>query len=99
MPRRRSGPTPGTLHLDRRVSQITAEAADSNDDELLDTVAMAQWFGYSVQWFEIKRSKGGGPPFERIGRKIRYRRGKARRWLDARTYNSTSEYPRVRLAR
>jgi hypothetical protein len=40
------------------------------------------------------------PPFERIGPKtLRYRRDKARKWLDQRSHLRTSEYKRAKVAR
>jgi predicted DNA-binding transcriptional regulator AlpA len=78
-------------HLDRRAADIASVAGD--DDELLTTNQMATWLGVSTQWVEIGRHKGYGPPFERLGPKlIRYRRGKTRAWLDARTHSRTAEY-------
>jgi hypothetical protein len=78
-------------HIDKRAADIAAVPGD--DDELLSTSQMAVWLGVSTQWLEIGRHKGYGPPFERLGPKlIRYRRGKTRKWLDARTHSRTSEY-------
>jgi hypothetical protein len=87
---RRTG-VPKKHHIDKRAAHIASGAGD--DDDLLSTIEMAAWFGVSTQWLEIGRHKGYGPPFERLGPKIiRYRRGKARAYLDSRTYSRTSEY-------
>jgi hypothetical protein len=94
MPRRRFGPRPGTLHLDRRIDHIAA-ATDRNADDLLDTVDMAKWFRVSTQWLEARRSKGNkldGPPFERIGpRFVRYRVRSALAWLERREVRSVAD--------
>jgi hypothetical protein len=88
-------PKSRTHHLDRRLKQIVALDTDNDDDNLLTTEQVAEWFGVSTQWLEIGRSKGWGPPFERIApHLIRYRRGKVRSWLDGRSHSSTSEYMR-----
>ncbi len=86
-------PSPTKFHLDKRADLIVANSADSSDDELLTTIEMAQWLRCSVQWLEIGRTKGYGPPFERIGpRKVLYSRGKGRKWLNERSHRSTQEY-------
>jgi predicted DNA-binding transcriptional regulator AlpA len=87
----RRGPRPGTLHIDARAADLAAEPG--SDDEQLTTKQLADWFGVSEQWVEIARTKGTGPPFERLGpRMIRYQRGSTRRWLGQRTHHRTSEY-------
>jgi hypothetical protein len=83
---------PKTHHLDRRAANIAA-ANFGRDDELMTTEQIAEWFGVSIQWLEIGRLRGYGPPYERIApRVIRYRRSKVKQWLDGRTHSSTSEY-------
>jgi hypothetical protein len=83
---------PKRFHLDKRAAEI-ATSNDGSDDELLTTEQISKWFGVSIQWIEIGRLRGYGPPFERLtARCIRYHRGKVRRWLDSRTHLSTAEY-------
>jgi predicted DNA-binding transcriptional regulator AlpA len=85
-------PDPKSYHLDKRAQSIIA-ATSGDDDDMLDTGQCAAWLGLSEQWLEIRRSRGGGPPFERISpRCVRYRRGKVKSWLDKRSHLSTSEY-------
>jgi hypothetical protein len=82
-------------HLDKRAAVLAA--VPGSDDELLNTMQTAVWLGVSIQWLEIGRSKNYayGPPFERLGpHTIRYRRDAVRKWLDSRTFNCTSEYPK-----
>lgn len=79
------------FHLDRRAARIAAEPGDP--DELLSTIETAEWLSVSVQWLEISRHRGDGPPFLRIGtRCIRYRRDQVRAWLDSRAHACTAEY-------
>lgn len=81
------------FHLDKRGQAIAAEPGD--DDELLTTVQCANWLKVSVQWLDIGRSEGYGPPFQKLGPNIvRYHRGATRQWLRERTFHSTSEYAR-----
>jgi hypothetical protein len=91
-PRQARGP-PRKFHLDKRAAAIAAEPGD--DDELLTTSQMATWLGVSVQWLDIGRHAGYGPPFLKLGpHLVRYHRGSGRKWLLARTHHSTSEYAR-----
>jgi hypothetical protein len=91
-PRQARGP-PRKFHLDKRAAAIAAEPGD--DDKLLTTVQCANWLSVSVQWLDIGRSEGYGPPFQKLGpHMVRYHRGAVREWLLARTYYSTSEYGR-----
>ena len=84
----------GGLHLDKRAAQIEAAAVGRDDDELISTKELCAWLGVSVQWAEIARGKGTGPPFCRISpTRIRYRVGCVRAWLRSRTFQSTEDYP------
>jgi predicted DNA-binding transcriptional regulator AlpA len=86
-------------HLDRRAMAIAEGAEAQSPNELLSTPALADWFGVSVQWVEIGRHKGYGPPFVRLGsRRIRYRRDAVLAWLKERTHASTAEYAEHRPA-
>ena len=81
---------PESFHIDKRAASIVAASTGTDDDELLSTPQMAIWFGVSEQWLAIRRGRGGGPPYEQLGpRCIRYRRGKAKQWLDTRTRTRT----------
>ena len=80
-------------HLDRRAAEIADKGRQRDPDDLLTTKEEAGWLGTSTQWLEIGRTKGYGPPFDRIGpRCIRYRVRKTLKWLDERTHTCTSEY-------
>jgi len=85
-------------HLDRRAEQLLAYEPPGighnnppPDDELLSTKQVAAWFGVSVQWLEIGRSRGYGPEYVRLGpRSIRYTRGACRKFLRERTAATTT---------
>lgn len=95
MAKERQEHAPSSHHLDRRVAPLIA-AGEGAGDDLLSTREVAEWFGVSVQWLEIGRSKNYGPPFLRLGpQRIRYQRTAVLRWLEGRRFNSTSEYPRA----
>jgi hypothetical protein len=88
----RSSRSPKKFHLDKRIGALLAVDAAEDDDDLLTTNEMANWLQVSPQWLAIGRHRGYGPPFKRYGALIRYQRGDARRWLKARTFQSTAEY-------
>lgn len=87
----RVGLSPQRHHLDRRACKLAALPGD--DDDLLSTKETAGWLDTSEQWLEIGRSKGYGPPYVRLSpRRIRYRRGTVKVWLQERSHRMTSEY-------
>jgi hypothetical protein len=85
--------SPKRFHLDKRVPSILAVDAAEDDDDLLTTRETANWLQVSQQWLSIGRHRGYGPPFTQCSTGVlRYRRGDVRRWLKARTFQSTKEY-------
>jgi hypothetical protein len=91
-PRQARAP-PRRFHLDKRAAAIADQLGD--DDDLLTTAQTAAWLQVSVQWLDIGRHEGYGPPFQKLGpHMVRYHRGRVRKWLLARTHRSTSEYAR-----
>jgi hypothetical protein len=55
----------------------------SPNDELLTDAELAEWFGVNPDAPRWWRSRHSGPPFVRINRNVRYRRGDVLAWLDA----------------
>ena len=60
-------------------------------DELLNQFRVSVILGTTVKFLEHRRLRGGGPPFYKIGRLVRYKRGEVVAWVDARRRTSTSE--------
>ncbi len=59
---------------------------------LVSTKQAAQYLGTSERFLEIRRMKGGGPPFIRVSAKtIRYRRSDLDSWVESRVRQSTSD--------
>jgi hypothetical protein len=84
---------PKRHHIDRRVDQVIADSTGS-DDDLLTTAELAEWFGVSVEWLEIGRTKKYGPKFVKLSpRMVRYMRGDSKVWLNERRFSNTGEYP------
>lgn len=77
---------PKRHHFDRFAAELAEHIAKGDPDELLKTPQVARLIHMSVQWLEIGRSVGYGPPFVRLNRRvIRYRRGDAAAWMRSRS--------------
>jgi hypothetical protein len=63
-----------------------------DDDDLLDTIALAAKRNVPPSRIEKERLTGDGPPFIKDGHLVRYRLGDYRAWLAAKQrFHSTSE--------
>jgi hypothetical protein len=68
--------------------------------EFIDTDELARRTGVKAQTWRVRRLKGDGPPFYRIGKHIRYRWGdEVLAWLETRKRRSTSPTAAEREAR
>lgn len=70
------------------TSTTTVQVIDP--DSLLDQSRVAEILGTTTKFLEARRVRGGGPPFIRVGRLVRYRRSDVIAWLDSRCCTSTS---------
>ena len=61
------------------------------DDVLHDESAIAKRLRCEVKTLQAWRTRGGGPPFVKIGRLVRYKAEDVDAWVEARRYASTSE--------
>lgn len=60
-------------------------------DALLFGAEMAYLLGLSVRTLESLRLRGGGPPYVKLGRAVRYNRRTGCEWAERQTRRSTSE--------
>ena len=67
-------------------------------DRLISEKEAAKITGLSVAWFQRKRWAGGGPPFVKIGRAVRYRETDLNAYIDARAGNLSTSDVAVRAA-
>ena len=73
-------------NLDRFADDLIGNLADRNPEELLDSRTLARLIHVSVQWLELGRSVGYGPPFVRLNKRvIRYRVRDVLKWLRERS--------------
>jgi len=64
----------------------------TNDpDALLTETQTSDFLQISVRTLQAKRVLGGGPPFVKLGRAVRYRRSDLVEWTRTRTLRSTSD--------
>ena len=67
--------------------------------ELLNEQAVAKQLNCEVKTLQAWRCRGGGPPFIRVGRLVRYRPQSVEAWIESRSVNSTSEIARAATQR
>ena len=53
------------------------------EHQLLTTKQLAVYLQSTPNALEARRSRGEGPPYVRLGRKVLYRKVEVDRWLDA----------------
>ena len=51
----------------------------------------AEFVGFTVAFLQNLRSRGGGPPYSKIGRQVRYRRRDIAAWADEKVRTSTAD--------
>ncbi len=61
------------------------------DTGALSTIAAAEYLSLSPATLETLRTRGGGPPFVKLGRRVVYRREDLEAWLRERMRRSTSD--------
>lgn len=60
-------------------------------EPLQNESAISKLLGCEVKTLQAWRSRGGGPPFIRVGRLVRYRPQDVLAWTNSRRVSSTSE--------
>ncbi|MBI4001062.1 MAG: helix-turn-helix domain-containing protein [Nitrospira defluvii] len=62
-----------------------------DDDQLLDDSWLAKYLKFERKTAQAWRTRGGGPPFIKVGRLIRYRKADVDAWIESRRVSSTSD--------
>ncbi len=60
-------------------------------ERLLTQSEVAERLGTSERFLEVRRVTGGGPPFVKVGRIVRYRPAAVDAWIEQRERTSTSD--------
>jgi excisionase family DNA binding protein len=58
--------------------------------EVMTTPEAALYLRCSTQLLEIMRCRGGGPPYTKVGRLVRYRKSALEKWLAEREQINTA---------
>lgn len=76
----------------RRIKDLAVRQARAALPEAgwLDTHAAAAYLSLTRKQLEHWRSSGGGPPYAKIGRHVRYRRAELDAWMSARGRTNTA---------
>ena len=93
-PAREERPRPSRRPRRKRRSQAPAnpsKPAATTSDGALPTPEAAQYVGLRPATLETMRTRGGGPAFVKLGRRVVYRREDLDAWLRARVRKSTSD--------
>ena len=72
-----------TRHVDSRHDRAV-------DDALLSEKQAAPILGLSVAWLQRKRWEGGGPPYIKYGRAVRYKKSELLAFIEAHSRRHTS---------
>lgn len=84
--RRRSAPSPASRRKSTPVTTVSLEEPGA-----YTTPLAAEYLGLSPATLETMRSRGGGPVFVKLGRRVVYRREDLDEWLTKNRKRSTSE--------
>ncbi len=87
--------SPGLGHKGPPTEAPAGEAAPSisNDywDGYINEHAAAGFVGFTVPFLQNLRHRGGGPPYSKINKSVRYTRRRLKIWADGRLRTSTSD--------
>jgi Helix-turn-helix domain len=75
----------------RGAEVVPLPAANMDPDASVNETQAAMFLGVSVRTLQAWRVRGGGPPYVKIGRTVRYRRRALLAFQDERTVTSTTE--------
>lgn len=73
------------------VAQAVETLAKTQQRAYLDTAAAAIYVGFSKPQLEIWRSQGGGPPYLKLARAVRYSRADLDAWMSSHRQSHTGQ--------
>jgi predicted DNA-binding transcriptional regulator AlpA len=80
-------------HAPQRETGTFARHENASLDPLLTVAQVSEITGRSISTLEKDRWAGGGPPYVKMGRPVRYRPSDVQAYLAERVRCSTSEWP------
>jgi len=82
---------PSDQTIDQQACSMKTALVPGESLDLLDSAQLAKLLGMNPNWPATARLRGDGPPFLKLGRMVRYRRGDVEQWLDGqrRTHTDT----------
>lgn len=75
------------------MGTVSGKAIRLDDETLYCESVISKALVCEEKTLQAWRSRGGGPPFVKIGRLVRYRGCDVKKWITSRTIRSTSELP------
>jgi len=72
-------------------SALAANTLPPDPDALMTEAQTAEFLQVSIRTLQANRVRGGGPPYVKLGRSVRYRRRDVIAWLDQRLRVHTSQ--------
>ncbi len=75
------------------MKKAVQRAIHLDDETLYCESVISKKLACEEKTLQAWRSRGGGPPFVKIGRLVRYRGCDVKKWITSRTVRSTSELP------
>ena len=78
----------------QRTAAIPIQQMKEREDEnmLINDKEAARRVGVSVAWFQQKRTTGGGPPYIKIGKSVRYRISDLNHWFALNKVENTAQW-------
>ena len=79
----------GHIDIDERPAQVPADHDFWH--QYIGERAAAEFLAFSVAFLQNLRYRGGGPPYSKIGKNVRYTRRRLKTWADEKVRTSTSD--------
>ncbi len=81
--------SPGLGHNGPPTAQVPAD----NDywNGYINEREAAEFVGFTTEFLQNLRYRGGGAPYSKIGRNVRYTRRRLKAWADERVQTSTAD--------
>ena len=72
-----------TCQIQKEINSKVIAGSIHENTQLLTEQQASVLYNYSRYWFQKKRWEGGGPPYKKIGRSVRYSAKELSEWFDS----------------